>query len=129
MPSLPQPGAVLFARDVSRIARFYEQLLVMSVRFADERLVVLDGSGYQLVVHGIPPEVAATIDIATPPRRRTDVPVKLVLPVVSLADTRLRATALGGALDDDDQAFEAPGFRACDGHDPEGNVVQFREAA
>jgi hypothetical protein len=25
--------------------------------------------------------------------------------------------------------FEARGFRACDGHDPEGNVVQFREVA
>jgi hypothetical protein len=35
----------------------------------------------------------------------------------------------GGELNPPDKEFAARGFRACDGHDPEGNVLQLREIA
>ena len=47
----------------------------------------------------------------------------------SLAEARARAPALGGRLAPAGKEWAARGFRACDGVDPEGNVVQFREPA
>jgi hypothetical protein len=55
--------------------------------------------------------------------------VKLVFAVPSIAQARAWAPALGGELNPPEKMFEARGFRACDGHDPEGNVIQFREDA
>lgn len=80
-------------------------------------------------MHPLPPEIAESIEIADPPKRRTDLPTKLIFPVASLAEARAKAPALGGALNPPGKEFAARGFRACDGHDPEGNVVQFRETA
>jgi predicted enzyme related to lactoylglutathione lyase len=81
------------------------------------------------VIHGIPDRIAKTIEITSPPARRTDMAVKLVFPVASIDDARLKAPALGGELNPKKKEFVARGFRACDGCDPEGNVIQFRELA
>ena len=35
MPNQPKPGAVLFAKSLQRIARFYEELLPMTVVLAE----------------------------------------------------------------------------------------------
>lgn len=128
MTNQPKPGAVLFAKDLSRVAKFYEELLSMAVKHADGRIIVLESAAFQLVVHAIPKEIADTFEITSPPLRREDVPTKLFFPVDSIAETRARAVALGGALNPQNAEWESRGFRACDGHDPEGNVVQFREA-
>jgi len=129
MPNRIMPGAVLFARDVPRVAGFYEAIVPMAVVHSEEELVVLESADFQLVVHGIPARIAGKVTIASPPTLRTDVPVKLIFPVTSIATARDRATALGGGTNPKGKEFEARGFRACDGHDPEGNVVQFREKA
>jgi len=81
-----------------------------------------------LVIHGIPKNIANRIDITTPPLRRVDMPTKLVFPVTSLAAARTAAGALGGEVDAVSAQFSARSFTACDGFDPEGNVVQFRES-
>ena len=91
--------------------------------------VVLESASFQLVLHGIPPKIAKGISISTPPKLREDVPVKLFFPVPSLSEARARAQALGGGLAPPAKEWEARGFRACDGHDPEGNVIQLREEA
>ncbi|MCY1406333.1 hypothetical protein D9M71_215950 [compost metagenome] len=91
-------------------------------------LIVLESDAFQLVIHPIPPAVARSITITVPPLRRTDVAMKLVFPVASLAQARLQAPSLGGAVDALDKEWQARNFRACDGFDPEGNVVQFRES-
>jgi predicted enzyme related to lactoylglutathione lyase len=39
------------------------------------------------------------------------------------------AAAHGGAVQPAAREWEARGFRACDGHDPEGNIFQVRERA
>ncbi len=122
-------GAVVFAKDLPRMARFYEQMLGMTVLHAERGHVVLAGSGIELVMHGIPARIAARISIADPPLAREETPIKLFFPVPSLAEARVRAPALGGRLAPAAKEWVARGFRACDGVDPEGNVVQFREPA
>lgn len=92
-------------------------------------LIVLESDHFQLVVHPIPKQIAKSIKIASPPLRRTDVAAKLIFPVADIAEVRAKAPALGGELNLPAKEFEARGFRACDGHDPEGNVVQFRQSA
>lgn len=121
-------GSVVFAKDLSCVARFYEKLLDMAIVHSATDYIVLDAPGYQLVIHGIPQKIADSIEISIPPERRTETPIKLFFFVSSLAMARDQATALGGALNPAEREWEARGFRACDGHDPEGNMIQFREA-
>jgi len=129
MPDPQKAGAVLFAKDIARVAKFYAGVVPMTIRLEKSDLIVLESAQSQLVVHPVPPEVARSVEITVPPKRRTNVPTKLIFPVASLAEARAKAPAFGGELNPPEKEFEARGFRACDGHDPEGNVVQFRENA
>ncbi|MDT9000001.1 VOC family protein [Paucibacter sp. APW11] len=122
-------GAVIFAKDPLRLAAFYQGLLGLETAHSEPGLLVLDGQGVQLVVHGLPPAIAAEIEIGTPPQRREDSALKLFFQVPSLDLARARAASLGGALNPPEQVWSARDFRACDGHDPEGNVIQLREPA
>jgi hypothetical protein len=81
------------------------------------------------MVHPIPASIAKKIKITDPPARRSNSAVKLVFAIDSIASARLQAPQFGGELNPPERMFEARGFRACDGHDPEGNVIQFREDA
>ncbi len=129
MPNLPKSGAVLFAKDLPRLAKFYEGLLSMTIVVAEIDHIVLESDVFRLVLHAIPKQIAKSITITSPPTRRTDIPVKLMFPVPSIADARTKAAALGGKLNPKSKEWEARGFRACDGNDPGGNIVQFRESA
>jgi hypothetical protein len=129
MSNIRKSGAVLFAKDPERVARFYEVLAGMQVTHAGKDIIVLESPGSRLMVHPVPPKIARTIDITVPPKRRTNATVKLVFAVKSIAAARAGAPALGGELNAAEKMFEARGFRACDGHDPEGNVIQFQEDA
>jgi len=122
-------GAVIFAKDLARVARFYEGVLGMQRLHAAVGHIVLESPQVQLVIHGIPARIAAGIQINQPPERRSDTAIKLFFPVASLSEARAKAAALGGQLDAADKEWTARGFRACDGHDPEGNVLQLRERA
>ena len=126
MRDLPKPGAVLFAKDLPRLAKFYERVAGLTVVHVEAEVIVLESLNQQLVLHGVPPRVAATIEISSPPKLRIDTAVKLVF-VANISEARLSAPALGGGVNPKKKEFEARGFRACDGHDPEGNVIQFRE--
>lgn len=129
MTSKPKPSAVVFAKEIERIADFYRIVLGMSLIHSDKDHVVLDGDGFQLVIHGIPKEIAATIEITTPPSVREAIPIKICLPVESIQTSRERADELGGQIRPRKNEWQARGFRACDGFDPEGNVFQVRESA
>src|SRR4051812_9416736 len=119
MPHQPLAGAVLFAKDLPRVAKFYEELLSMVVAHAEADHIVLESAACQLVVHAIPKKIAASIHISTPPERRTETPIKLFFFVNSIAEARDKAAALGGELNASKNEWEARGFRACDGYDPE----------
>lgn len=60
---------------------------------------------------------------------RGDSYTKLCLPVDSIASARVSAAQLGGAILPVAPECVAGGIRACDGHDPEWNVIQVRAAA
>ena len=120
-------GAVVFAKDLVRVARFYEELFSIPAVHSERDHIVLESSQCQLVVHAIPKKIADAIEITVPPARRTETPIKLFFFVASIAEARDKAKTLGGELNPKKSEWEARGFRACDGHDPEGNVVQVRE--
>lgn len=120
-------GAVLYARDVERLQAFYQAVTGLAVEQAESDHVALASSSFQLVILGIPERIAASIEIGTPPRRRTDTPVKLVFFVADIAATRMAAASHGGELDPEAREWAFQGCRVCDGQDPEGNVIQFRQ--
>ena len=129
MSHQPRAGAVVFAKNLSRVAKFYEEILSMAVVHSEQDHIVLESPACQLVIHAIPTKIAASIEISNPPVRRTETPIKLFFLVPSIGEARAKAAALGGELNPREGEWEARGFRACDGHDPEGNVVQLREDA
>ncbi|MCG2595415.1 hypothetical protein LZ009_21765 [Ramlibacter sp. XY19] len=122
-------GAVVYAIDVQRLAAFYSGVAALQQTQSEPGNVVLEASGFQLVIFAIPPHIAAQIQIATPPQRREDTPIKLVFVVRSLSAARAAARQLGGNLDAEDKVWGFQGLHVCDGHDPEGNVIQVRAHA
>ncbi|MGY4515299.1 VOC family protein [Lysobacter sp. HA18] len=119
-------GLVVYAKDLERVASFYERLLGMTRLHARDEIVVLDTPDLQLLVHRIPDEYAADIVITSPPERRADTALKFFFTVASLEAAACTAADLGGALFD--ERWSGPGFVACNAMDPEGNVFQLREA-
>lgn len=124
----PKPSVVVFVADVRRVSTFYRELASMTVLLEAEDHTVMEVEGFQLVVHGLAgePRVSKQPDEV---RVREDSYVKLCLPVASIAAARRLAAANGGSIKSSPHEWEARGFRACDGHDPEGNVIQVRETA
>lgn len=121
--------AVLYAKDLGAVAAFYRHLLgVVPMAEHPTHVLLPIGSG-RLWVHAIPEEYAADIAITRPPQRREENPIKLSLPVASLADARQVAVAHGGGVAEADQAWEYDGTWHLDAWDPEGNVVQLRAAS
>jgi predicted enzyme related to lactoylglutathione lyase len=127
MPSTPKPGAVVFAKSLERVAKFYQQVLSLPVTRAEPQHVVLESDGFQLVVHAIPEHIASSITISVPPEAREETPIKLLFPVASIAGARSLAASLGGQVGPSQREWESHGVRACDGCDPEGNVFQLRQ--
>jgi len=101
----------------------------MVVTHTEADHVVLESPALQLVIVAIPAAIAAAIEIAEPPLRRTDTPIKLAFSVASLDAARKAAPLFGGELNPVEREWVYQHHRVCDGHDPEGNVVQFRVRA
>jgi predicted enzyme related to lactoylglutathione lyase len=129
VPALPRPAAVLFVSDVAKVARFYREAGAMARVSGDDDHEVLESGGFELVVHRLRGEPPVMADAAGRVPVREDSYHKLCLPVASIAQARRAAASCGGHVKDPRHEWSARGFRACDGHDPEGNVVQLREAA
>ena len=127
MPGPAQSGLFVYAKDLDRLANFYESILGLSRLHASEEWVVLDGQGMQLIVHAIPAPIASSIQISSPPQHREDTALKFFFTVPSIAAARAAAPALGGEVFS--QQWHGPGFRVCNGCDPEGNIFQVREHA
>ena len=122
-------GAVFYAKDVHRVAEFYSAVLGLKEEARDKDHVVLESPAFQLVVLQIPSDIASTIEITVPPKRRAMAAVKPVFFVPSMADIRASVETFGGVMNSSDKEWSFQGFKVCDGLDPEGNVIQFREHA
>ena len=122
-------GAVLFAKNLDRVATFYSVVLGLSeVNRADDH-ILLESPGFQLVVHRITGAGPAADDIAAPPARRATAAFKPVFFVPSISRLREVAETHGGVMEPVDREWSFNGVAVCDGLDPEGNVIQFREQA
>ena len=120
-------GAVLFAKRLDRIAAFYSAVLGLTEANRDDDHIVLESPGFQLVVHRIPGDRPTTVESAVPPVRRITAAFKPVFFVPSIASVRLIAEAHGGLMEPVDKEWSFNGVPVCDGMDPEGNIIQFRE--
>lgn len=122
-------GAVLYAKHLTRMRDFYAQVCGLKTVHSEDDHVILQSGVFQLVIVAIPESIAASITVATPPVRRENTPIKLIFYVDGIAATRQTVVSLGGELNPAEKEWQFQGTRVCDGHDPEGNVVQFRESA
>jgi len=122
-------GAVLFANNLDRVATFYSRVLGLIEAHRDDDHILLESPQFQLVVHRIPGDPFAGADISVPPTRRATAAFKPVFFVPSISNLRTVAEANGGFMEAADREWTFDGVLVCDGIDPEGNVVQFREAA
>lgn len=127
MPGPAKAGALIYAKDLERLSNFYQTLLSMQLLSADAAHHVIESADFQLVIHAIPPHIADTFTIATPPVPREEQAIKLFFTVASLAHSEVVAASLGGALFGPEYA--GPGFRVRNAYDPEGNILQVRELA
>lgn len=123
-----QQGLVVFAKDKQRVSAFYQQTLGLAVEASDSSHDLLRGQGYEVVVHSIPRKAAAAIQISSPPQPRQETPFKPTFVVASLAAVRAAAQATGGVLKPQAGAWHFRGHTVLDGWDPEGNIVQFKQA-
>ena len=122
-------GAVLFAKNLDRVATFYSVVLGLTEANRADDHVVLESPGFQLVVHRLTGGGSAAGDITSPPARRATAAFKPVFFVPSISRLRGVAETHGGVLESADQEWSFKGATVCDGLDPEGNVIQFRQHA
>jgi predicted enzyme related to lactoylglutathione lyase len=120
-------GAVLYARDVDRLARFYSDAFELPESQRDEKFIVLESAAFQLVVLRAHPAVLDMNPMSDPPARRSNVAFKPVFFVGSIAAVRSLCEKNGGVMNAASKEWEFEGWRVCDGVDPEGNVIQVRE--
>ena len=120
-------GAVLFARSLDRVAAFYSIVLGLREANRDDDHILLESPGFQLVVHRIIGGGSAAGEITVPPARRGTAAFKPVFFVPSLSRLRAIAEGHGGMLEPPDREWSFHGVTVCDGLDPEGNVIQFRQ--
>ena len=114
-------GAMLFVKDLDRMTAFYRDILQLRP-IEDTRLdnwVEFNGEGARFSLHAIPPAIAASIHIDSPPRPREQGGIKLTFIVRDVHSTFERLTAMGLPL------LRRP-WGAIDAVDPEGNVFALR---
>ena len=129
MSGMPRASHVVYAKDLALMACFYEQTLELPrIEDGDSALILGDGV-VEVVLVKIPDRIAASITMASPPEIREATPLKSSFQVDDLARVARAAVATGGGIRPIDSAWLWRGQRHLDGHDPEGNVVQFRQSA
>jgi predicted enzyme related to lactoylglutathione lyase len=120
-------GAIVYAKDIHQLARFYAAVADMEVMHEVDDHIVLESETCELVIVAIPAAIASRIVITTPPERRESTAFKLVFAVPDIAQARETAKLNGGEIYPPAKEWIFQGLRTCDGFDPEGNVIQLRE--
>jgi predicted enzyme related to lactoylglutathione lyase len=115
----------VYAKDLPRMAAFYQSVLTLAPVHESPELVVLRAPGIELLLHAIPPHIAAGIDITVPPVPREEVALKFFFTVSSLALAAEAAARHGGEVLA--AQWQGPGFSVRNAVDPEGNIFQLRE--
>lgn len=118
-------GVLIYAKQLDVVSAFYERVLGARVVHADGELQVLQSPDGQLIIHAIPPQVAASIDVAVPPAPRQEQAIKPFFTVERLDEAERTAAACGGTVFG--PVWDAPGMRVRNVCDPEGNIIHLRE--
>jgi catechol 2,3-dioxygenase-like lactoylglutathione lyase family enzyme len=111
--------AMIYVKDLPRMVAFYTGTLGLKP-IEETRLdnwVEFETGGARFSLHAIPAQIAAGIEISSPPKPRETSPVKLFFEVDDVAAERRKLEALGV------QIIERP-WGGCDGVDPEGNIFE-----
>lgn len=127
---MSQPAAaliVIYARDIKRVARFYECTLSLAPREEEDGFIVLGNEAYEVAVVRMAGEAKVVAAGSAP--LRTHAAVKGSFFVADLEQTRAAAEACGGTTRPVSSAWRWRDQLHLDGGDPEGNVVQFRTGA
>ncbi len=114
----PQAAAVLYAKDLKKLAEFYARVTGLMVCRSAEDHIVLECEFFQLVVVQIPKEIADGIEIEEPPARRSQTPIKLVFFIKNLETARNDASSPGRRVESAGRRVAFDGDRVCDGYDP-----------
>ena len=120
---------VIFAANVKAVASFYEAVLGISPTpkpSDNKKDIRLCGKGIELLIHSIPPRIAETIVIQSPPAPRDIAAMKPVFDVKSLSKAEEQVTLRGGVVTK--VTFTLDGVIRRDVLDPEGNVIQLRSS-
>jgi len=117
--------AMIFVKDMAKMTAFYSDGLGISLRVdeSNEEWAVFDVGNSLLALHAIPPDIAATISVASPVAERSHTPIKLVFETADIEATRARLIAQGALVK------EMRPWGAFDAVDPEGNIFQIKRAA
>ena len=127
MSDTASAGLFIYAKDLERLAAFYQGLLGLSRVHATHDLVVLRSPDLEVLVHAIPAQVAVHVDISCPPAKRESAAYKFFFTVPSLQQAHDAAPALGGEVLA--ERWSGAGFNVCNAVDPEGNIFQLRQNA
>ena len=117
-------GAVVYACEHERVAAFYAAVAGLTEISAAPDHVLLERDGFRITVVAVPAAIAQTITIEDPPAGREETALKLSLHVADVAASRGVTAEHGGVIDPPEREWRFRGERVCDGHDPEGNVIQ-----
>jgi predicted enzyme related to lactoylglutathione lyase len=125
MPGPARAGALLYAKDLERLSRFYQQVLGRRLLNASAERHILEAEGLQLILHALPPEWDAQVAVSDPPRMRSEAAIKLFFSVPSIAAAEAAMTAYEAGCWG--PTYSGPGFVVRNATDAEGNVFQMRE--
>ena len=125
MASPARAGALIYAKDLSRLSVFYQKLFSMRLLYSDEEHHIIESDDMQLIIHAIPEYISSSIVISSPPEQRSEQAIKLFFTVPSITGAGSVASSFGGSLFG--QEYTGPGFLVRNGYDPEGNIFQVRE--
>jgi predicted enzyme related to lactoylglutathione lyase len=119
--------AVLYVKQLDRMGAFYQECFGLTAAETAEDYRVLESEVWMLSLVVVPDEIACTIHLSVPPRRRDGAAIKLAFEVPNIEAVRSAVAKLGGRLDPRETQWDFQGFRHSGGVDPEGNVVQLLE--
>jgi len=127
MPGPARAGALIYAKRLEALSKFYQSLLSMTVLLAEADHHVLENQDIQLIIHAIPEHIARTFEISVPPEPREEQAIKLFFTLPGLGEGEKKIQELGGGLLG--PAYDGPGFKARNAFDLEGNVFHLRASA